>query len=325
MAENASNPPSLIQSARKAVLKATGIDRSKDILKELNLPKCVIHYLTKEFSSSDFYINKDNVTPEDVDSGIYKAVCCLDNTTVVLKILDFGDFTEERIESLTKWESSSLPGIQKCYASFNEEGKRVFAFQHVTRADEVIRRCRETGKQLSESYIWFLLHKVSQEMKNCVDNGLEYKDFRTYKIGFLSQGEIRLENNILCLDEEEGAMQNMIMEDGLPVGVYSPPEVINEEELSQKSLVWQIGVAVYEMAALRPAFQIEDASDVFSALGEIMEGSLPPALSHSDELNTILNQCMCLDQDSRPSLQDLIDSAQSKFDNSVKDELKKLL
>lgn len=325
MAEKSNKPMRLIECARKAVLTATGIDKSKDVLKELNLPKCVIQYLTNTFSSSDFYINKDNVTPEDVESGIYKAVCCLDNTAVVLKILDFSELTDERKQSLAKWETATLNGVQRCYTSFNEDAKRIFVFQHVTRADEVIKRCRDTGNRLSDGYVWFLLHQVSQEMKNCVENGLEYKDFRTYKIGFLSGGEILLENNILCLDEEEGAMQNMIMDDGVPVGVYSPSEVINEEELSFKSLVWQIGVVVYEMAALRPAYQIEDASDVFTPLGEIMEGSLPPALNRSDELNTLLNQCMSLEQDSRPTLQQLIDLSLPKFDDSVKDELKILL
>ena len=84
----ASNPPSLMNSARTAVLRATGVDQSKDILPSLNLPKCVIEYLTTEFRSSDFFVNKDDVTPEEVDIGLYKAICTIDHSAVLLKVID---------------------------------------------------------------------------------------------------------------------------------------------------------------------------------------------------------------------------------------------
>ena len=65
-------PMSLLQSSRGAILKAVGVDKSKDVLKNLDLPKNLINYLAKEFGSDDFFVNKNDVTPEDVISGIYK-------------------------------------------------------------------------------------------------------------------------------------------------------------------------------------------------------------------------------------------------------------
>ena len=49
----------------------------------------------------------------------------------------------------------------------------------------------------------------------------------------------------------------MILEDDNPAGVYSPSEIINEEDPSEKTLVWQVGALGYELAALRPAYQVK--------------------------------------------------------------------
>jgi len=314
-------PLSLLENARNAVLKVTGIDQSNDILPTLNLPKCVIQYLTTEFKTTDFFINKDNVTPEDVDVGIYKAVCRLDDTVVLLKIIDVPSISTNGMAILNQWEAMRQDGIQKCYVSFNEENTRVYAVQYMRRADEIVRQCRTGNTSLSEQYIWYILHRICLQLKYCHDNNLDYPDFQTHKVGFLPNGDVLLQNGILSHEEQlVTAMEAMIMADDMPVGVYSPPEVISEEKTTEKSLTWQIGAVIYEIAGLRPAYQVEDASDVFTPLGEIMEGNLPPALPYSSELNNIVNKCLSFLQECRPSLTELIEVSENMYtEDSAKD------
>lgn len=318
-------PLSLFQSARNTILQATGIDKSKDLFKELNLPKSLVQYLTKAFGTDDFFVNKDDVTPEDVESGIYKAVCRLDTKAVVLKVLDRKEISKERFEVLSRWENLSLIGVQKCYTSFLQQDKVVYVLEYARRMDDVIKNVKKQKSTISESTIWCVLYQVTKVILALAEVGLHCPNLKTHKLGFASDGEIRLESDIMSLSEEASAMENLIMEDDEPTGVYTSPEVINGEEPTASSLVWELGVITYEIAALEPAYKIEDASNMFEALNDITEGNSPQELSdsYSDDFKQIIKKCLNTDPEKRPSLKDVNSISEGK--STTCDEIKQFL
>ena len=70
------------------------------------------------------------------------------------------------------------------------------------------------------------------------------------------------------------------------------------------------------------SLQVEDANDVFTSLGEIMEGNLPPPLEgYSTELSDVISRCLSLSGDERPSLLELVELSVNKCDANPADNL----
>jgi NIMA (never in mitosis gene a)-related kinase len=87
---------------------------------------------------------------------------------------------------------------------------------------------------------------------------------------------------------------------------YMSPEQINEERYNHKSDIWSLGCIIYETACLKPPFQ---ADNYLSLAMKIKEGNIERIPSqYSDELQKVIEQMLQVNQESRPSVVDLINS-----------------
>ena len=320
-------PSSLMAASRRAVLRVVGVDRSKDVIKQLELPTKLVQYLTQHFGSSDFYVNRDDVTPEDIDSGVYKAVCVLDNKVYILKTLLNDDIDDPRLFTLRRWEALNQTGIQRCHARFFERGILAYVLEHVRRFDEIVYAAKKHNRRLSEKVLWFVVYHMCMIFEMLQEGEIDVSDFKLTKIVFNAKGEVMIANEILRVMEEVDAMGNLVLDEEKPTAIYTPPEVIRGEEPTSESLVWRLGVTMYEAAALEPAYELYDANNVFEPLNNIMEGNQPQELpaQYSFELKELINQCMSHDKIPRPDLNRIIEIAATKFDPSGQMDIVSLL
>jgi len=93
--------------------------------------------------------------------------------------------------------------------------------------------------------------------------------------------------------------------------------IILGDELSVKNQVWIMGCLLYEMAALEPAYA-NIGTDMFGAMGRIMEGVKPsPVEGYSEDLNTTISECLIVEPESRPTLEDLQARSNAKMEALV--------
>lgn len=85
---------------------------------------------------------------------------------------------------------------------------------------------------------------------------------------------------------------------------YMCPELLQEKPYNHKSDVWSLGCVMYELTALRPAFQ---AFNINGLINKIIKGSLPPMPSdYSPEWRSLVRSMLHKNPNERPELEDLL-------------------
>ena len=303
---------SLQDRSRAAVLQKTGIDRSEDIRKQLNLPKLLLNFLTQQFGSNDFCINKDEVTAEDICSETYRATCVLNKQSVLLKCLPNSIMCEENKAKIQRWRSKRLIGIQKCIVSFQEGQKEIFVLEvEAESLDRVIKRLKSNETQIDESQIWCILQRITKILKALQEKELRYKDLKMDKIYINTDGAVFLSNPLRYFVDNSIDRDPFAVSDTGSSAIYTPPEVISGEESCIKSDVWILGAIFYELAMQKPAYAIADPANIFASLNKVVEGNKPENLSSafSADLQSIIWSCLSVDTAQRPTLEILISKA----------------
>ncbi len=316
-----SSPGTLQDQCRAAVLGKTGVEKSEDIREKLNLPKPLIDFLTKSFGTKDFHINKDDVTAEDIAAETYKATCVLNKQSVILKCVPNSVLSEDNQVKIQKWRSKGIPNIQKCVVSFQEGHKEIFVLEDCGAGlDEIIKHCKSKDRQVNEESVWLFVKKFSEVMIKFQEKDFKYEDLKLEKICIDKDGDISLSSPIRFLNTEENNNQ-FAMSDSGSSAIYSPPETIIGEGVTDKSDVWVLGAIIYELAMLKPAYAISESDDYFSSVNKVVEGNKPDKLSEafSSDLQSTIWSCLDVDTTQRPSWESLLQTAEAKCDGKSAD------
>lgn len=95
------------------------------------------------------------------------------------------------------------------------------------------------------------------------------------------------------------------------------PEQIKEEKYNHKSDIWSLGCIIYETAALRPPFQADNYLSLAMKIKEGTISSIPE--NYSKDLQNVIECMLQLDQEKRPSVNDLLNLPQvSKIVSELK-------
>jgi serine/threonine protein kinase len=85
---------------------------------------------------------------------------------------------------------------------------------------------------------------------------------------------------------------------------YMSPEQINEDKYNHKSDIWSLGCIIYETCALKPPFQAENYLSLAMKIKDGKINRIPK--QYSDDLQNIIKSMLSIDQDHRPSIQELV-------------------
>eukprot|EP00112_Aurelia_sp_Birch-Aquarium-sp1_P023838 Seg7272.1 transcript_id=Seg7272.1/GoldUCD/mRNA.D3Y31 product="Serine/threonine-protein kinase Nek6" protein_id=Seg7272.1/GoldUCD/D3Y31 len=305
---------------RAKVLEVTGIDQAEDLREKLDLPGPIIDFLTKRFGSSDFLINKHEVTAEDITAETYKATCVLNNQSVLLKCIPNSIMTEENREKEKIWKNKELKGIQRILLSFQEEKKEMYILGGgLCGLDDIVKSLKAKDTATDEVSLWFLLKETVQILIRLQAKDLRYDNLQLKKICLSKDGEILLFNPIRYITKNADN-DPFAMSGSHSSAIYTPPELITGEEPSIKSDIWVIGCVLYEVAARKPAFVVK-GTDVFGSLNEIVEGNKPEGLgsAFSKDLKEIIDSCLKVTMHERPKLETLLMKAGDKLKNTKPD------
>ena len=312
--------PTLQDKCRAVILDASGIENSADLRKKLNLPGPLIDFLTKQFGSDDFFINKDDVTAEDISTETYKATCMLDKRNVLLKCIPNRILSEENREKIQAWRKKDLKGIQRCLVSFQEGQKEIFILEGGLHGlKDIIGIMKGKDMRPDEISIWYLMKRVAEILQSLQEKKLQYQELDMSKICITSTGDVCMYNPIRYISENPNNDPFAISESGSSV-IYTPPEVISGEQPTIKSDIWIVGCVLYEVAMQKPAYSVT-GTDIFASLNEIVEGKMPETLDsdYSKELQKILTSCLHVQMQGRPGLETLLQKAEEKLKDGAYD------
>ena len=302
-----SQPGSLQQHCRTFILQSVGLKRLARIV-DLPIPKTMINFLANQLTTDDFYVNRNNLNSEHISHCVYPAKCLLDMSEVLLKCVP-PCLADDRVKAaMEAWSGVNHPNMMHSLVQFNQGGTEIIVFEYPPVAlVDILSERRELRRLFPEYLIWKAFYELCSAIKYLNEKGMLYETSKpTERISFDESGTLKLDSGLLYLSSPQDNMNAMAMGD-TDTGIYSPPEVLKGQQFGPASQVWLLGCFLHELAAMEPAYKIQ-GTDMFTALANIMEGRPPPDIteSFSDELKTMIRDCLKGDPDLRPSMEELV-------------------
>ena len=297
---------SLQQHCRTFILQAVGLKRLARSV-DLPIPKTMISFLTSQLTVDDFYVNRNNLNSQHISHCVYPAKCLLDMSEVLLKCVP-PCLADDRVKAaMEAWDGVSHPNIMHNLVQFSQGGTDIIVFEYPPNALLDILHERKGLQRLFPEYlIWKAFCELCSALKYLNDKGIIYETSTPIdRISFDENGTLKLDSGLLYLSFSQDNMNAMAMGDN-GTGIYTPPEILKGQVFSIGSQVWLLGCVLYELATMEPAYKIV-GTDMFSALANIMEGKHPPDINEnfSEELKTMIRDCMNGDPDLRPNMDEL--------------------
>lgn len=316
------HPSSLQEHCRTMILHSVGLKNLARIT-ELPLPKAIINSLSNQLTLEDFYVNKNELSDEHMSHCVYPAKCLLDMSDMVLKVVPETLASDEINAAVERWAGTkhlSHPNLMSYYITFTQDSTKILIFEYPPYAFvDIIKHLKQKKKNIPEFLLWKAFHDLAAVMKYLHDQGVSYPGLKPDRLSFTEDGVLKLDSGILYYSTQQDLISTEatgISDEGI-TGVYTSPETLKGEELTIKNDIWLLGCFFYEMAALEPAYA-NVGTDMFSAMGNIMEGKKPKALEgYSDDLNATISECLNTEPQTRPTIEDLQARSNAKMEALV--------
>ncbi|CAG9317771.1 unnamed protein product [Blepharisma stoltei] len=168
----------------------------------------------------------------------------------------------------------------------------------------IIKRNRRNNDYFNEELIWKILMQVCVALLACHEREAGKIIHRDIKPGniFLDEG--------LNVKLGDFGLSKIMGEDSVyaytHVGTpyYMSPEQISESRYNEKSDIWSVGCLIYEAAALHPPFQARSHLELARKIQEGRAERIP--FRYSEELQNTISEMLSLNQQTRPSVQDIL-------------------
>jgi NIMA (never in mitosis gene a)-related kinase len=164
-----------------------------------------------------------------------------------------------------------------------------------------IRAQKETGALFGENQVLDWFAQLALALGHTHERRILHRDIKTQNV-FLSRGSlVKLGDFGIArvLDGSHSHAQTVV---GTPF--YMSPEVCQNRPYSYKSDVWALGCVLYELLALRQAW---DGSNLLGLVYKIVQQTYePPPAHYSPELRALLAAMLAKEPDARPSVAQIL-------------------
>ncbi|PAA78509.1 hypothetical protein BOX15_Mlig003906g2 [Macrostomum lignano] len=169
----------------------------------------------------------------------------------------------------------------------------------------VIKKHIREGKYIPEQQIWKWLTQLSLALRCChCRQGVKavlHRDLKPANCFLDSDGNLKLGDfGLARVLRHSGSFASTFV--GTPY--YMSPEQMQKSAYTEKSDIWSLGIVAYELACLRPPFVADKQRDLAT---RIRRGEFePPPDWYSPALRTLISDCLSVNPDHRPTVEDLL-------------------
>jgi len=236
---------------------------------------------------------------------VYQYERKVDKKPVVIKQIPVENFTqEERQTTLNEGEVLSMlnhPNIVEYYESFIEEQAIIIVMEYVPGGTLLEFLQQRKNNLLGEKEILHLFAQLVLALHHIHTSGILHRDLKTQNI-FLSVDQNILKIGDFGISKVLTSKSKASTVIGTPN--YISPERCEGKPYNKKSDIWALGCILYEMAALRQAFQAET---IPALILKIMRGHTDPIDDqYSNAFKQLLGDMLHMDPNRRPNTNEIM-------------------
>ena len=158
---------------------------------------------------------------------------------------------------------------------------------------------KQMQKSFEEVEIWNIFIQILQGLKCLHDLKILHRDLKSANIFLFNNNLAKIGDLNVSKVAKSGIGHTQT---GTPY--YASPEVWNDESYTSKSDIWSLGCVIYEMITLRPPFKAESMEGLYHKIMKGKYQKIPD--KYSQDLNEILKLMLKVDQNERPSCDELL-------------------
>lgn len=160
------------------------------------------------------------------------------------------------------------------------------------------------GRPLVEQVVWKFVIQIALGLSWLHANRVLHRDIKTLNVFLTAADDARLGDlGVARVLSHNTQFANTFV--GTPY--YLSPELCEEKPYNEKSDVWAYGCVIYEMCALRHPFEAKNHA---ALLIKILRGQYAPVPRiYSDDLRSVIDDCMQRDMSRRPTITQLLRKA----------------
>ncbi|CAD8204970.1 unnamed protein product [Paramecium octaurelia] len=240
---------------------------------------------------------------------VYKVLRKADQKVFVAKEMEYGRMSEKEKQQLVN-EVNILrelkhPNIIKYYDRIvDKQTQKLYIIMEYCEGGDLaqfLKKLKKDKEYLPEESVWKIFSQIVQALCEIHkrQNKILHRDIKPANI-FLDKtvklGDFGLAR-MLNINSEFAHTQV-----GTPY--YMSPELIEEHKYNEKSDIWACGCLLYEMCSLQPPFQAQNYLSLAMKIKQAQYDNIPQ--QYTSEMKRVISWCLSVNQDQRPSVDDLL-------------------